>query len=58
MPPEAGRANRALAELLASALGVAPRDIEIVSGAANRVKTIRVRGLSEEELRARVAAAG
>ena len=56
-PPEGGRANRALAELLASALGLAPRDIEIVSGTANRVKTIRVRGLTEVALRARLAAA-
>lgn len=53
-PPEDGRANRALARLLADALGVAPRDVEIVSGAGGRQKTVRIHGVSEAELRERL----
>ncbi len=41
-PPERGRANRAVLELLAEVLGVAPSRIELVRGHAGREKTIRV----------------
>lgn len=41
-PPEDGRANAALRELLAAALGVAARDIELLRGASSRSKTFRV----------------
>jgi hypothetical protein len=46
--PEDGKANRALVRLLAKRLRVAPRDIEIVSGAGSRQKRLRVAGLSAE----------
>ena len=42
-PPEAGRANEAVVELLAEHLGVKRRQIEIISGAKNRNKVVRVR---------------
>ena len=43
-PPEGGKANKAICALLASALGVRPADVEIVSGHASAEKTARVRG--------------
>ena len=54
-PPTDGRANRAVAELLAAAFGVAPSSIELVSGAGARDKRFRVGSLSLDELRARFA---
>lgn len=41
-PPEGGKANMAIRALLAAALGVRERDVEIVSGHANAEKTVRV----------------
>lgn len=45
-PPEGGRANRAITELLARALGMKARDIELVAGASGAEKTFRLRGVS------------
>lgn len=47
-PPEGGRANEAIRELLAARLGVALREIEIVQGAANPQKTVRIRGMAAD----------
>lgn len=41
-PPEGGRANAAVAQLLASTLGVAPAMVNLVSGATSRSKRFRV----------------
>ena len=43
--PVDGEANAALVKLLAKQLGTPPRDIEIIGGAAARVKRVRVRGV-------------
>ena len=43
-PPEGGKANRALVEVLSRWLGV--RDVEIVAGHSSAEKTVRVSGLS------------
>jgi uncharacterized protein (TIGR00251 family) len=43
-PPEGGRANEAIRALLAERLGVPLRDVEIVQGATNPQKTVRIRG--------------
>ena len=43
-PPEAGAANRALAQELAEAFGVSTRDVELVSGPTNPRKSFRIRG--------------
>jgi hypothetical protein len=52
-PPEDGRANDAVVEVLADWLGVKRRQIEIVSGATNRNKVVRVEGITAENIRSR-----
>jgi uncharacterized protein (TIGR00251 family) len=54
-PPADGRANRAVAALLADTLGVPPSSVVLVSGAAARDKRFRVGALSLDEVRARLA---
>lgn len=54
---EDGKANAALARLIAKAAGVAPSNVELLSGATARLKTFRVKG-DPEELAARFAALG
>ncbi len=51
-PPEKGRANRALRELLADRLGVATSSVEILSGHTSRQKRLRVCGVSAGAVRA------
>jgi uncharacterized protein len=51
-PPLGGRANEALCRLIAKRAGVGVRRVEIVRGAAARQKSVRVAGLSAEQLRA------
>ena len=46
-PPVDGAANDAVIALLATALGVAPRAIRIVSGSTSRTKTVEIDGVSE-----------
>ncbi len=53
-PPEGGKANDAVIALLAKALGVAKGDVEIVRGRRSRDKLVRVHGLTEDELTARL----
>jgi uncharacterized protein (TIGR00251 family) len=48
-PPVKGQANQALVKLLARALGVLRKDVEIVAGSSSRNKTVRIRGLSAAE---------
>jgi uncharacterized protein (TIGR00251 family) len=56
-PPERGRANRALVELLAEALDI-PRDrVTIVAGRTGRRKLVEVKGLEAPELHRRLEAA-
>ena len=54
-PPVEGAANEALVKFLAERLGVRTRDVEILSGHTGRTKTIRVGGLSAEEVRRRLS---
>lgn len=51
-PPEGGRANRAVCALIARELGVRASAVEVVSGHASAEKTLRVRGVSAEAVRA------
>ena len=45
-PPVEGKANKALIEFLAKKLGIAKGRIEIISGKSARLKTLRISGLS------------
>src|SRR4030095_17202932 len=53
-PPRDGRANAAVARLLATALGVAPSTVELVRGAGGRDKVYRLRTLDVAAARARL----
>ncbi len=53
-PPEGGRANRAVVELIAGRLGIPRQQIELVSGASSPRKTLAVPGLDESEVRQRL----
>jgi hypothetical protein len=57
-PPERGRANDAVVELLASALDVDRRDVALVSGHSSRDKIVELSGLSPEEAERRLLATG
>ena len=48
--PVDGKANDALLRLLAKALGIAPSQLTLVSGAQARVKTVDVDGLTVAEI--------
>jgi uncharacterized protein (TIGR00251 family) len=50
-PPVEGKANRALSDLLAKKLGLEKGDVEIVSGKRSRLKSVRIKGLSIEEVK-------
>jgi uncharacterized protein YggU (UPF0235/DUF167 family) len=50
-PPADGKANEAVSRLIARSLGVARGRVAIVRGVGAREKTVRVEGLSGEELK-------
>jgi len=50
--PVDGAANDAVIAALADALGVAKRDVRIVSGETSRSKVVEVRGVSADTVRA------
>ena len=49
-PPVDGAANEELIRFLARLLNVPSRDVEITSGQTSKLKQIRVRGASREQL--------
>jgi uncharacterized protein (TIGR00251 family) len=55
-PPEDGRANAALVELLRDWLGLKRSEVELATGHTNRNKQVLIRGRSPEELAALLAA--
>lgn len=55
-PAERGRANEALAALLAGCLGVPRRAVTIVRGATSRQKVMEVDGLTTEDALIRLSA--
>lgn len=57
-PPVDGAANAELLALLARALGIPRRAVELVQGAAGRMKRVRVDGLSPDEVLARLSLVG
>ena len=54
-PPEDGRANAAIMELLREWLGLKRSQVELRTGPTNRNKAFLIRGLTVEELRAKIA---
>ena len=55
--PERGRANAEVTRLLAEELGVASRDVRVVTGHTSRDKIVEIVGLSLEEAERRLGAA-
>ena len=54
-PPEDGRANKAIVELVRDLLNVHRSQVELLSGDKSRDKRLLIRGLRSTELAARVA---
>jgi uncharacterized protein (TIGR00251 family) len=55
-PPEGGKANDALVDLIATTLEIPRSSVELVAGRGSRDKTILVHGLLEADVEARLAA--
>ena len=51
-PPLEGMANKALIKLLSKRLRISKKSIEIIAGEKSRLKSIRIHGLSMEEVTA------
>jgi uncharacterized protein len=49
-PPERGRANEAVVELVASTLGLPTTAVELVGGASSRSKQVRVTGVDAADV--------
>jgi uncharacterized protein (TIGR00251 family) len=56
-PPEGGRANAAVVELMSAVLGVPKRNLAVTRGTSGRQKTIEVTGIDAGTAAARLAAA-
>jgi uncharacterized protein (TIGR00251 family) len=54
-PPEDGRANKALVEALAEALGIRRSQVELLSGATSRDKRFLIRGVARAVLEQRLS---
>jgi hypothetical protein len=53
-PPQDGKANQALVDVLREALGLKRSQVELLAGATSREKRFLVRGLAKEALEARL----
>lgn len=53
-PPEKGKANKAILQTLAKALGAPKRNLSIASGETQRDKRIQIEGLSASDVRGRL----
>src|ERR1041384_5764035 len=56
-PPEDGKANKAIAQLLAGILGVPQNNIILVSGQSRAQKSFQIRGLTLEDAQQKLGAA-
>ena len=56
-PPEGGKANAAVVRLLAGTLGLAERDVTVVSGHGARDKLVDLAGIEAEETELRLSSA-
>ncbi len=57
-PPEGGKANQELLEILAKALGVPKSELSLVSGEKSRNKVVALAGLTDGEIEGRVGGTG
>lgn len=53
--PERGKANAAVVALLAKELGVAKSSVTVVRGLASRDKVVRIDGITDRQVRGRLA---
>eukprot|EP01139_Manchomonas_bermudensis_P026725 Amastigsp_a852533_21.p1 type:complete len:132 gc:universal Amastigsp_a852533_21:91-486(+) len=53
-PPVDGKANAEIVKFVASVLGVKKYDVALVAGAASKTKTLKVEGLSRDEVLTRL----
>jgi hypothetical protein len=56
-PPEGGKANRAVVELLAGVLGVRANQVRVIKGHTQSRKVVQVDGLAQADVDARLSAA-
>ena len=54
-PPVEGAANAAIVKFVADSLGLRKSQVELVSGHKSRDKTLRITGLTDSDIRARLA---
>ena len=54
-PPEGGKANQAVVQLIAAALGVRPNEVQIAKGHARSRKVVQIDGLTQADVDARLA---
>lgn len=54
-PPVEGAANAAIVKFIADSLKVRKSQVELISGERSREKTVRISGLSDADVRQRVA---
>ncbi|MEX2245025.1 MAG: DUF167 domain-containing protein [Fimbriimonadaceae bacterium] len=57
-PPVDGEANKAVVALVAKRLGVAKSRVSVLRGESSRDKVLRIDGLSEDEVDARIKGEG
>jgi uncharacterized protein len=55
-PPDKGRANAAIIEVLADALGLKRAQVELIAGLTSKTKKVLLRGLTTQQARAKVDA--
>ncbi len=53
-PPEGGKANREILDLLATKLGLPASGVSLVSGASSPAKVVELRGVTAEQAWARL----
>jgi hypothetical protein len=53
-PPESGKANKAVCQLVARTLGLATRQVQVVAGTTQPNKTLGIAGMSNDQARARL----
>ncbi len=54
-PPEKGKANQAVAQVLADFFGIKPSQVELISGAGHPRKQFRITGLNPIDFAAKIA---